>query len=194
MASYSAPTVRPCERYCSKCESWKHYSRFRSWRDSRVRSNSGICFASLCKACEQIERNERKNADRPLSLLRQRTSSRASKLGVSFDFLWINMNWRALVPVFRSMLGPEGLCLSCGHVFVGERDVEIEHREPPRAADDWARQHARNLALSCQSCNSKKKDKPYAVWLDEEEDARLSNETHRRGTPTLALDEPLRLF
>jgi len=185
------PAIRPCERFCPKCERWKHHSRFRSWSRAGEsdRTRPRIRFAGLCKDCEQIERNERKNADRPLALLRRRTSSHASRLGVPFDFLWINMNWRALVPILRALMSPEGLCLSCGHPFVNERDVQIEHREPPRGLDDWARQHARNLMLDCASCNGGKRDKPFSLWLDEQEEARLANEVHRAtilvvATPT----------
>jgi hypothetical protein len=171
-------SIRPCERYCPKCEQWKHHSRFRSWRDSRGRSTS-VQFARLCRDCEQIVKNERQNADRPLALMRRRTNSYARRLGVTSEFLWINMNWRALVPVLRAMMSDEGRCLSCGHAFVNERDVQVEHREPPRGVDDWARQHARNIGLACQSCNGTKGDRPYADWLDEQEAARLANESHR---------------
>lgn len=129
-----APAVRPCERFCPKCERWKHYSRFASQRREGRNGSVTTTFRRLCRDCEKIERNERKNADRPLWLMRQRTSSWAGKLSVSSDFLWINMNWRALVPVLRAMMSAEGLCLSCGHRFVNERDIQIEHREPPRGS------------------------------------------------------------
>ena len=71
----------------------------------------------------------------------------------------------------------EGLCKGCGHEFLNERDMQIEHIEPPRPqiAPDWARLHARNLRLCCGSCNRTKGQKPFAQWLDEQEGARLSN-------------------
>jgi 5-methylcytosine-specific restriction endonuclease McrA len=136
-------------------------------------------FNRLCKACEQIERNEETNADRPLAIIQRRAEARAHLYGVAKDFFWTNMNWRALVPIMRAMMTPEGLCLNCGHAFVNERDIQIEHREPPRRDRDWAREHARNIGLACGSCNSSKGGKPHADWLDEQEDARLSNEQHR---------------
>jgi 5-methylcytosine-specific restriction endonuclease McrA len=77
----------------------------------------------------------------------------------------VNMNWAALVPILRAMLDTDGRCLDCGHRFVNERDVQIEHIEPPRTAGDWAREHARNLRLACQSCNGTKGQKPFAAWL-----------------------------
>ena len=172
---------RDCERHCPKCGEWKHHSRFRSKR-RKTRHGLVTEFRRICKSCEQIERNENKNEDRPLALMRARTTSHAHRLGVPFHFLWVNMNWRARVPVFRAMQSPEGRCLDCGHRFENERDIQIEHREPPRHPQDWARQHTRNLGLGCKSCNGTKTDKPFAVWLDEQEDARLSNEAHRIAT------------
>jgi hypothetical protein len=85
------------------------------------------------------------------------------------------MNYRSLVPVLRAMMTPEGLCQVCGHEFVNERDIQIEHLEPPRHAQDWERLHACNLRLCCGSCNRTKGDKPFAEWLNERETARLSN-------------------
>ena len=70
---------------------------------------------------------------------------------------------------------PEGECTCCGHSFLNERDIQIEHREPPRFKNDLAREHACNLGLLCASCNGTKGDKPYAQWLDEQQDIRESN-------------------
>jgi hypothetical protein len=185
--SANPTTTRPCERYCPKCGQWKHHSRFRAFRRRRATSiDVAVTFARLCKDCEQIERNEKKNADRPLAIMRNRTASHAHNLNVSTEFLWVNMNWRALVPVLRAMLSPEGRCLSCGHPFVNERDVQIEHRYAPRHPQDWARQHARNLSLDCQSCNNGKGSTPYGQWLDDAEDARQANEQHRASPESLA--------
>lgn len=194
MTQQSPLDTRASERCCTgPCQQWKHHSRFRSFRETDRFQEPRVRFASKCRDCEQIERNEAKNVDRPAKLMRKRTNEHAKKLAVTVEFLWTALNWRALVPVLRAMLTDEARCLSCGHEFVGERDVQIEHREPPRADDDWARQHARNIGLACQSCNGTKGDKPFAVWLDEQEDARRANETHRaRSDPTpavqLALD------
>jgi hypothetical protein len=92
------------------------------------------------------------------------------------------MNYRSLVPVLRAMM-TEGCCQSCGHEFVNERDIQIEHLEPPRGEKDWARLHARNLRMSCGSCNRTKGDKPFYQWLDEQEDARVSNLWSNRSEP-----------
>jgi 5-methylcytosine-specific restriction endonuclease McrA len=80
------------------------------------------------------------------------------------------------------MITDEGLCKNCGHPFIGERDIQIEHIEPPRSNTDWARLHARNLRLFCGSCNGTKGHKPFPDWLDEQEDARTSNLKEVRET------------
>jgi 5-methylcytosine-specific restriction endonuclease McrA len=166
---------RPCERRCTRCKEWKHYSRFRSFK-----TRYGVTqFRPKCKACEQIERNEKKNADRPAAIIDNRAANQASKAGVAKSFFLVNMNFRALVPMLRAMMTPEGLCTSCGHPFLNERDIQLEHREPPRHSQDWARLHARNIGLACTSCNGTKGPKPYAIWLDEQESTRLTNEYSR---------------
>lgn len=195
MALLKSSEPRPCERRCPKCNLWKHHSRFRS-RKRRRATSIGVAvihFDPICKDCQQIERNERKNEDRPLAIMDGRAGSHARILGVPKSFLWVNMNWSSLVPEMRALMTDEGRCRSCGHPFIGERDIHIEHREPPRAPDDWARQHARNLGIFCQSCNGTKGHKPYAVWLDEQEEARISNEHHRDppSDPQLTIDDLL---
>ena len=175
--------ARPCERRCVKCGLWKHFSRFRNFRQHG--SLKDIGFSAKCRDCEQIERNEKKNEDRPSSIIDNRAAVWARKLGVTKEFMLVNMNWNALKPVLRAMMSDEGLCLSCGHGFEGDRDIQIEHREPPRDNQDWARHHARNIGIFCQSCNGTKGNKPYAPWLDEQEEARISNERHRAGDPQI---------
>jgi hypothetical protein len=163
---------RPCERQCTECKEWKHHSRYQL----KNAGNSTVPrFSAICRDCEQKARNERKNADRPRAIIEQRAASAASKAGVSRKFFWTQMNYRSLVPEFRGLMTPEGLCKGCWHQFLHERDVQIEHIEPPRFPLDWARLHARNLRLCCGSCNRTKGQKPFSQWLDEQEGARLSN-------------------
>jgi len=169
---------RPCERQCVQCRNWKHHSRFRSQKLDRHGTVSITTFRARCKACEQKNRNETKNSDRPRSIIEQRARAAASKAGESLEFFWTQMNYQSLVPMLRAMLTPEGLCCGCGHEFLNERDIQIEHCEPPRHAKDWARLHTRNLRLFCASCNGAKTKKPFAEWLDEQEDARLSHLQH----------------
>jgi hypothetical protein len=174
---------RPCERQCRTCGYWKHHSRFRSWRDSDLSLSR---FAPDCRDCETKKRNEHKNKDRALYILKERTKDYATKYNVSVDFMWTNMNWRALLPMFRAMCTEDGLCTSCGHRFDNERDIQIEHVCPPRSNDDFARLHARNITFRCGSCNRSKSNCPYDEWLDQQEEARLSNESS--PSPSLVRD------
>lgn len=174
----TADDPRPCERRCIQCGEWKHHSRFHSWRRKDRGSNSTdapIRFSVRCRDCEQKLRNEKKNEDRPKAIIEQRARAAAARAGKSFEFFWVQMNYRALVPLLRAMMTEEGLCLGCGHKFQNERDIQIEHCEAPRSDTDWARLHARNLRLTCGSCNRTKSQKPFAQWLDEQEGARISN-------------------
>jgi hypothetical protein len=107
-------------------------------------------------------------ADRPKAIIEQRAARHAQKLGVSREFMLVNMNWRALIPQLRAMMSEEGTCRSCGHGFMNEQDVQLEYLEPPRSNEDWARHHARNIGIFCQSCNGTKGNKPYHQWLDEQ--------------------------
>jgi hypothetical protein len=169
---------RPCEKQCKgRCGQFKHVSRFRVVKRIRHSTETKIYTSPICKACEQIERNEKKNFDRPKAIIEQRARSAATKAGVSFDFMMINMGYRSLIPMLRAMMTSEGECSCCGHSFLNERDIQIEHREPPRFKKDLAREHACNLGLLCASCNRTKGNKPYSQWLDEQQDMRESNWT-----------------
>ena len=185
---------RPCERKCLECSEWKHHSRFRSFERTDRRRHSTVSpiigFHPRCRDCEQKLRNEKKNADRPRAIIEQRARAAATKYGKSFEFFWIEMNYQSLVPVLRALMTPEGLCQGCGHKFVNERDIQIEHIEPPRHDHDWARLHAGNLRLFCGSCNRKKGNKAFDQWLDEQESARISN----LKNPTEAPLDDLPLF
>lgn len=170
---------RPCDRVCQRCGEWKHFSRFRSWRRHDIVSTAQPQFDSVCRDCRQIERNERKNANRPLAIVEGRAAPRARAAGVPLRFFMREMNWRSLVaPVRAAINDPDSCCTSCGHRHLNERDVELDHVLPPRGPQDWARQHARNIRIVCASCNRTKGRKDYTVWLDEQEGARISNERH----------------
>jgi hypothetical protein len=108
-------------------------------------------------------------------MIQQRAAAAASKVGKSRDFFWIEMGYRTLVAPLRALMAPEGLCQGCGHPFENERDIQIEHLEPPRSPTDWGRLHAGNLRFCCGACNRRKGRKPFAQWLDDNESARISN-------------------
>lgn len=167
---------RPCERKCVECGKYKHYSRYRVGKKGCNSTVSPITtFSAKCRDCEQKARNEKKNADRPRAIIEQRAAAAATKAGVSKNFFMVHMNYRALIPIMRALMSDEGLCLDCGHKFVNERDIQIEHWYPPRSFQDWALLHTRNLGFACASCNKTKGAKPPLQWLDEQEGARLSN-------------------
>lgn len=162
--------VRNGQLHCPGCERWLHPSRFRP----KEKGHGTVPrFESKCRACEQSERTDRKNIDRALHLVRQRASVRAQAASVPTEFFMDDLNWVALVPIVQAYLDGAP-CRNCGHPPLNERDVHLEHAEPPRGARDFARHHARNIPVLCGSCNAGKHDKAYADWLDEQEDARLS--------------------
>lgn len=65
-------------------------------------------FDPICKDCQQKERNERKNDDRAQAVIEARAGDWAHKTGTTKAFFLVNMNWRALIPVFRAMISDEG--------------------------------------------------------------------------------------
>jgi hypothetical protein len=140
-------------------------------------------FDKECRDCQQKERNERKNADRPLAIIRQRAAQAAHDAGASTDFFMIQMNYQGLVEDFRIRLENKAVCCGCGHAFINERDIQIDHILPPRHAQDWARLHTRNPRLFCGSCNRTKGKKSFVQWLDDQEGARLSNLTSQPPPP-----------
>lgn len=186
---------RPCERQCPPppegCGEYKHHSRFRQWKDRRngtVSTEHLIRFGRVCRDCEQRQRNEKKNADRPKAIIEGRTRIAAAKAGVSFEFFWVQMNYQALVPLMRAMMTPDALCPCCGHRFLNERDIQIEHCDPPRSVQDWTRLHHRNLRFICGSCNNTKGKKPFLQWLEEQELARISHQKQSTNPPPVELD------
>jgi hypothetical protein len=181
---------RPCERRCEECGEYKHHSRYRL----KTAGHSTVSrFSPRCKDCEQKLRNEKKNVDRPRAIVEQRAATAATRAGKSRKFFWMQMNYRSLVPELRGLMTDEGLCKGCGHEFLNERDIQIEHIEPPRFTNDFARLHARNLRLCCGSCNRTKGQKPFAQWLDEQEGARLSNLEQPSVDTTSPSKKPMQL-
>ena len=185
--------ARPCERVCVECNRPKHFSKFRSFRSKDLKR---IDFSAICRDCEQIKRNEKKNEDRAYAIVKGRAARRAGEAGMSTQFFMVNMNWQCLVEQIRPLLEPNSkcVCCSCGHGFRGERDIHFDHIEKPRAPDDWERHHARNIRILCASCNQSKGDKAFQKWLEDMEQTRLSNELHRAPVDVFADDKQLDLF
>lgn len=164
--------IRNGQLHCPGCDLWLHSSRFVG-RKRETPSGTGWEYNKRCRACEQSERTDRKNENRALALVRQRASVRAQAAGVPLEFFMDDLNWSALVPLVQAYLDGAP-CRNCGHPALNERDVHLDHAEPPRHVRDFARHHARNIPVLCGSCNGSKRDKPYAAWLDDQEDARRS--------------------
>jgi hypothetical protein len=137
-------------------------------------------FDPDCKACQEHRRTVAKAIDPARALVERRAQSAAIEAGVTKEFFLDRLGYRALIPFVRLVhpltRPPEpGTCLDCEpahHLFRDENDLTFEHREPPRHAQDWARRHARNICVVDRSCNSKKRDKPYAQYLEDCESAR----------------------
>lgn len=105
-------------------------------------------------------------------LIRQRVTPRAHHLGVPAGFLLRDLGWELLIPRLALMLEPGALC-ECGREFRQEREVTLDHREPPRHRQDWARHNVANIAIACGPCNYAKGARPFSEWLDLIEERRL---------------------
>jgi len=106
-------------------------------------------------------------ADRARAMIERRADVRARQLHTTKGYILRDLNWAALTPVLRALLTPEARCLDCGCPFVDATGITIDHLEPPRYFQDWAREHARNIAFVCRSCNAMKQRKTLAIWLEE---------------------------
>ena len=67
----------------------------------------------------------RNETDRPYSIIRQRAAAVARNAGVSLELFWTEMNYASLVGPFRVAMSKEGRCVSCGHRFLNEDDIQI---------------------------------------------------------------------
>jgi hypothetical protein len=88
----------------------------------------------------------------------------ARAAGVSVGFFLEDMNYKALVALFRGTL--RSGCPGCGVAFRTEAEVYLTHLVPPRHAQDWARLHARNVSLLCGACAQAVTTQTYGAWLD----------------------------
>jgi hypothetical protein len=96
--------------------------------------------------------------------------SKALGNSVSYHFVLVELNWRALIPIMRALLAPDGLCLNCGRHQDATRKLHIEHRVPVLNILDWAAQHARNLWIACGGCNGEKgRNDADREWLEKEQ-------------------------
>jgi hypothetical protein len=134
-----------------------------------------------CRLAEQTIRDHGKEQDPANAAIVGRAKdfarSLSGALGRSISYKWvlIELNWQALIPIMRALLGPDGRCLNCGRHRATARELHIEHRIPPGGEGqarltDWAAQHARNLWIACGGCNAEKGPQPAdRTWLDREQ-------------------------
>jgi hypothetical protein len=98
-----------------------------------------------------------------------RNVSQALGQTVGYKFVLVELNWDALIPIMRALLGPDGKCLNCRRRQSDARRYHIEHRIPPEHLADWAAHHARNLWLACGGCNCRKgRNDADRAWLEAE--------------------------
>lgn len=114
--------------------------------------------------------------------------------GVKVDrsFVMVELNYDALVPEVRALIGPDGICAWCGKPFTEKHPVSFDHIEPPRwnGEIDWERLHASNIRPMHRGENGSKGEKPYATalrdnmqrWMAER---KWANQAGRPGWPTL---------
>ena len=119
---------------------------------------------------------------------------RVRYVGVQIDrtFVMEELNYQALVPEVRTLIGPDGLCAWCGRPFTKKHKLSLDHIEPPRwdGTVDWERLHASNVQVIHFGENGSKNDKPYAIalrdnmarWMAERNWARHAGEP---GWPSL---------
>lgn len=164
--------MRDGRLWCPSCGTWLHYSKFSPAKQSC--DGTTTTFRRQCRACEQSERDDRKNENRALLKITASARSHARHWNVTADELLFDLGWAQLEDWVAAAIGGKAKCINCLHSFLGPDDVQIDIRDPVRHADDTARMHVRNVGPLCRSCNIRKSGKPYSQWLDEEEQARQS--------------------
>jgi hypothetical protein len=143
-------------------------------------SNGSVArYAPVCQACEIHDRTEAKGQD-PARAKVERAAEKVvgevnkfyrtigSEERISKDFVMRRLHYNHLIEPMRFALTSNHCWSSCGEPYKNERDIQLEHREPPRSPTDWERMDARNIDVKCGTCNNKKDNMPYAQWLHEQ--------------------------
>ena len=165
--------------WCSHHACWEPVEDF-DWKNHRVFVSGSVdeyrTPKSNCRLAEQTIRDHGKEADPARAAIEGRAKQFARELSnalghsIGYRFVLVELNWQALIPIMRALLGPDGLCLNCGKHRATARELHIEHRLPPQKTTDWPAQHGRNLWIACGGCNGEKArsdaDRP---WLEREQ-------------------------
>jgi 5-methylcytosine-specific restriction endonuclease McrA len=164
--------------FCNYHQQWHEVEDF-DWTSYQ---SGDACTSRLrvpktnCRLAEETVRDLERQTDPARAAVVSRSKRLANDLTkalghpVGYQWVMIELNRRALIPILRALLGPDGLCLNCGYHQTEAKQYEIEHRFPPRSMTDWPAQHARNLWLSCPGCNRRKgSDCADRDWLESEQ-------------------------
>lgn len=123
-----------------------------------------------CKLAEQTIRDHGRESDPAKTAIEGRAKKHARLIRAGYKWVLIELNWQALIPIMRALLGADGLCLNCGRHRPSATELHIEHRVPPEGPDDWPAQHARNLWIACEGCNLEKgPSESDRTWLEREQ-------------------------
>lgn len=136
-------------------------------------------YETICKACEVHDRTEAKAQDPARAKIERAAAEVVTKVNNHFktigserrigrDFVMTRLHYEHLIEPMRFAMDSHRCWASCGEPFKNERDIQLEHREPPRSPLDWERMDARNIDVKCGTCNNMKADKPYSQWLHEQ--------------------------
>lgn len=145
----------------------------------RFQHGSVLNYATVCKACEVHDRTEAKGKDPARAKVERAASELVTEVNryykaagsaerISKDFVMRRLHYEHLVEPMRFAMTSHRCWSSCGEPYKNERDIQLEHREPPRSPIDWERMDARNIDIKCGTCNNMKGDKPYSQWLHEQ--------------------------
>lgn len=162
--------------WCRFHRKWESLADF-EWIGREVSTDGSVrrVPAPDCRLAQQTIRDAAKERDPGGSAIIGRAKEHARNLSralgqtVSYQFVLVELNWDALIPIMRALLGPDGKCLNCRRHQGDPRRYHIEHRIPPQNVTDWAAHHARNLWIACGGCNCRKgRNDADRAWLEAE--------------------------
>lgn len=170
--------IRDGRTWCNYHGAWEPIEDF-DWVTKQGNFNGSVETKRIprpnCRLAEQTIRDHGRDADPARYAIEGRAKELAGDMGkaigstISFHFVLIELNHRALVPIMRALLSPDGRCLNCGRHRHETRQLHIEHRIPPLHTCDWPAQHARNLWIACAGCNlAKGRRDNDRDWLERE--------------------------
>lgn len=148
-----------------------------------------------CGLAKQTIKDHGKEADPARYAIEGRAKELAGDLSkalgntIGYSFVLIELNWRALIPIMRALLGPDGRCFNCGRHHGDPRKMHIDHRVPPLCTADWPAQHTRNLWIVCAGCNTGKgRNEVNRDWLEREHrkwmiDRKWADHAGQKGWP-----------